>query len=69
MTLKMPGGRPPKSTEGRADALIRFRVRTEQKELFQKAAHAADKSLTDWILDQLVRNAKPPSSPRRPQKT
>ena len=61
-------GRPPQSPEGRADALVKFRLRAEEKAALEKAAKAEGKKLSEWIRENLRRLAKPALNKRRQSK-
>ncbi len=60
-------GRPPKREEERADALIQFRIRKDEKAALKQAAEADGKKLSAWIKDALLRLAER-STPRRRKK-
>lgn len=67
-----PGGRPPISQSGRADATVKFRCCSEEKARLERYAAADGKSLSQWLLDaarrQVMRQEKR-SWPRPRKKT
>jgi uncharacterized protein (DUF1778 family) len=50
-------GRPPIDPAKKASEMVPVRMTTAERELFQKAADAADKTLSAWIRDCLTRAA------------
>jgi uncharacterized protein (DUF1778 family) len=61
----VPGGRPPKLSEERADARILFRLREDEKAAYEKAAKVEGKALSEWIREKLTAAARSTLSKRR----
>ena len=62
---RVPGGRPPKPSEERADATILFRLREDEKAAYERAAKAEGKALSEWIREKLAAAARSTLSKRR----
>lgn len=55
--VKPARGRPRKAPEDKAGPVMGFRVKKERREAYDRAATAANKTLTAWALDTLDRAA------------
>lgn len=59
---KLPRGRPPKSDDERAGALVQLRLTVAEKSVWQEAAERDEMKLSAWIKDRLNKAAS--SKPR-----
>ena len=58
LPTKLPRGRPPKSDDERADALVQLRLTDAEKAVWQEAAERDGQKLSAWIKDRLNKAAK-----------
>ncbi|MEM8739843.1 MAG: hypothetical protein AAGG38_15380 [Planctomycetota bacterium] len=61
----VPGGRPPISDKGKADAVIRFRLTQEEKAAIEDAAQKAGVKPSEWMRNHLLKLAEKSSKKRR----
>ena len=63
MGMATKRGRPPIDPAKKASEMVPVRMTTAERELFQKAADAAEQTLSGWIRDCLTKAAK--KAPRK----